>query len=290
VRLHKALRLLGGAILALSLLGLQAVADARATAAADGSSIALAFDSSTRTLLKATTDALYRSSDGGRSWVAVALPPQAKGQAIDSVAVSTRGKSVLYVAGPRIGVLRSEDGGRSWSARNKGLPGMAVTALATHADQPETVYAYVKESGIYRSEDGGLRWQLMDAGPRGGLERLIHSNMPGSMQTGWFFAASAQGVRRSMDCFCGWRNAGELGRAVMALAYDPRRPQNVYAATDEALFLSTEGGEKWTRVAAPAAGIKALVFTPEGVLYAAAGNGTLFRSDDGAETWERVGA
>lgn len=288
--LRAAWRQLGGVALLICLLGGYGVVNAGSTDPARGAAVVLAFDGASQTLLKASADALYRSGDGGRHWVPVKLPAAAQSRRIASVAVAAGGKGSIYIAGPGIGVLRSEDGGQSWLARHVGLPESPVEALATHADQPETVFAYVTGHGFFRSHDGGLHWQLMDAGPRGGIVRFVHSNMPGSMQTGWLFAATGQGVRRAMDCFCGWRDAGELGHPVTALAYDPRRPQNVYAATDDGLFLSANGGEQWSRVSAPAAAVRALVVTPGGLIYAASADGTLFLSRDEAKTWERVGA
>lgn len=289
-RLHEVSRTLCSVVLLIGLLVLNSVADARTTDPVQGGAVALAFDGASQTLFGASADTLYRSGDGGRHWVPMKLPPAAQPGSIASVAVSAGGKGAIYVAGSGIGVLRSDDGGGSWSARNEGLPGSPVVTLATHADQPDTVYAYAEDHGIFRSQDSGLHWKLMDAGPRGGIVGLVHSNMPGSMQTGWFYAASKQGVRRAMDCFCGWRDAGELGRAVTAVAYDPRRPQNIYAATGEGLFLSADGGEQWSRVNAPAAALTALVITPAGVLYAAASDGSLFRSGDDGRTWERADA
>lgn len=281
---------LGAGALLIGLLAAGSAAEPRAADSNRAGTVALAFDRASGTLLKATAEALYRSADGGRTWTRLALPPLAKDGGIAAVAVTAGEKGVLYVAGPGIGVLRSDDGGRSWTARAKGLPSRKVVALATHADQPDTLYAYVAARGIFRSEDGGTRWQLMDRGPRESIQRLIHSNMPGSMQTGWFFAATAKGVSRSMDCFCGWRDAGALGRTVKVVAYDPRQPQHVYAAIDDGLVLSTNGGENWERVDAPAPAITALIATPSGILYAGAGEGVLYRSSDQAKTWERVDA
>ena len=216
--------------------------------------------------------------------------PASSSRRVQSIAVSAGGKGALYVAGPGIGVLRSDDGGRNWSARNEGLTDTNATALATHADQPETVYAYINDRGIFRSEDGGQRWRLMDAGPRGGVTRFVHSNMPGSMQSGWLFVAGPHGVRRAMDCFCSWRDAGDLGRPVRAVNYDPRQPQNVYAATDAGLVFSTDGGETWSQMSAPAVIVEALVVTSGGVLYAAEANGNVFRRSGIATPWERLDA
>ena len=253
-----------------------------------GPIVALGFDGGSQTLIKADPEALYRSSDGGRKWIATPLPPAAKGH-LAAMAVAGKGKGALYVAGPGIGVLRSEDGGRSWVARNKGLPEGEVIALTAHTEQPDTVYASVSGQGIFRSEDAGASWRLMDKGPREDIVQFVHSNMPGSMQTGWLFAATTKGVSRAMDCFCGWRDAGGLSGKVSAVSYDPREPQRVYAATSAGLFLSVNGGEQWTKAVSPSKDVTALLATPGG-LYAAGGDGKLYRSTDRAKTWKRIGA
>jgi hypothetical protein len=275
-----------GVVLLAGVPGLQAAP----AQAACGGVVALAFEPARRSLFKASAEAVHRSGDGGRRWTPVALPPTSGSRTLTSIALSAGAKGALYVAGLGIGVVRSDDGGRHWSERNKRLPGTDVAALATHADRPETVYAYIAGRGIFRSEDGGRRWRLMDAGPRGGITRFVHSNMAGSMQSGWLFAAGPQGVQRSMDCFCGWRDAGELGRAVLAVAYDRRQPLNVYAATEAGLFASTDGAEKWSPSTAPAASIEALVVAPDRALYAGGTDGSVFRRSGAATAWERMDA
>ncbi len=249
--------------------------------------VALAASDAGKTLVKATADALYRSSDGGNEWERIALPAATNG--IAAVAASAMHPNLLYVAGSGFGVLRSEDGGRHWHARNDGLPSRKVIALAAHATQADTVYADVSGTGIFRSQDGGAHWTLMDHGPHDRIVGFVHSNMPGSMQTGWLFAATTNGVYRSMDCFCGWQAAGALNGKVRAVAYDPQQPRRVYAATGKGLFVSTDGGEQWTRTAAPAGTMTALTAAPSGTLYAASGS-AIFRSADQGKTWERTGA
>lgn len=250
--------------------------------------IALAFAAGSRSLFRARADAVSRSDDGGLHWASIALPPATVPRRITSLAVSSGGKGGLYVGGRGIGVLCSQDGGRHWSARNEGLPSLEVAALAAHADRPETVYAHVNGHGIFRSEDGARHWRLMDAGPRGGITQFVHSNMPGSMQSGWLFAASPKGVQRAMDCFCGWRDAGGLGQPVRAVAYDPKQPRIVHAATRSGLSSSADGGETWSSSSTPATGIDTLVVTPEGVLFAAGADGRIFRRTGNAASWEGV--
>ncbi|MEO5765416.1 MAG: hypothetical protein ABIR52_08935 [Casimicrobiaceae bacterium] len=240
-------------------------------------------------LIKANAGALYRSGNEGRDWERIALPETIARGRIAAVSIPAQSRGLLYVAGPGFGILRSADGGRSWVTKNDGLPSSEVVALSAHADQPATAYVYVAGHGLFRSEDMGDHWRMMDAGPREKILQLVHSDMPGSMQTGWFFAATAKGVGRSMDCFCGWRDAGGLARAVTAVAYDPRRPAQVYAASGDRLYSSGDGGEHWSQAQAPGTAITALVVTPAGVLYAAAGEGGLFKSADHGSNWRQVG-
>lgn len=249
---------------------------------------ALDFDVHDNLLIKAYSRTLYRSRNEGRDWESIALPKAIERGRIVSVSVSAQSPATLYVAGPGFGVLRSADGGESWDAINHGLPSNDIVALSSHADQPETLYVFVEKHGIFRSEDAGGHWRLMDAGPRAKVLQFVHSNMSGSMQTGWFFAATAKGISRSMDCFCGWRDAGGLGRAATAVAFDPGQPKQVYAAAGSDFFSSADGGEHWSLLPSPSYNISALAAAPAGMLFAAASAGKLLRSTDRGMTWRQI--
>lgn len=280
-------------------LGLTGVAAACGSASAEvgvlpegepaGAIVALDYDAAGQRLLKAYPHALYRSGDGGASWEAVPLPGAAQVGEISAVTAPAGAAGTLYIAGPGLGVMRSEDEGRSWVSVDEELPGRDVRAFATHVDQTRTLYAFFEEA-IYRSEDAGDTWTKMDGGPGVPVRRVFHSDMEGSMQSGWLFAATNDGVRRSMDCFCGWRPTGELpGGEVFDVAYDPESPDHVYAATASGLFRSVNGGESWEPVSASTRATALAVDPQTGALYAAADE-TLLRSRDQGRTWEPAGA
>ena len=254
--------------------------------APQGDVVALEYDAARDRLLKAYPAALYESADGGVSWNPIPLPGPGEDGRITAVAASDSGRA-LYVAGRGIGVIRSTDAGQTWTSRVNGLPSRHVTAFAIHSGQPGTLYAAFAQEGIYRSEDAGATWKKMDGGPGAEVRQFLHSDMEGSMQTGWLFAATPDGVRRSMDCFCGWRPAGKLPDGEVAdVAYDPRQPKRVYASTDHGLFRSGDGGETWVRGSAdPIAG--ALALDGAGTLFSAARDGTVLRSADQGLSWER---
>lgn len=267
-------------------------AGAIVTAAAnqqDDHIVALTYDRGTDALLKASARTLYRSADGGQSWKSIAIPSFESGE-IASIAASPIAKGVTYVVGKGLGVLRTGDGGKNWIERNEGLPSRDVIAVAAHTTQPETVYVVVSDHGVYRSQDAGKNWRLMDRGSQGGIRQLIHSNMAGSMQTGWLFAATSKGVRRTMDCFCLWQDAGKLGTEAHAVAYDPEHPDRFYAVTAKGLFRSQDGGENWIQMTSPTSGVVALAFASTKILYVIDGKGVLFRSADDGSTWKQVDA
>lgn len=255
----------------------------------DGNVVGLAYDPNTDGLLKAYAHALYRSTDQGKNWQKIAIAALKDGQ-ISSFAVSPAGKGIMYIAGIGVGVKRSDDGGKSWADRSGGLASRDVIAVAAHTTQPDTAYAVVKDGGIYRGQDGGQSWRLMDRTSQEGLRELIHSNMAGSMQTGWLFAATSKGVRRAMDCFCLWQTAGKLGGQAYAVTYDPRKPKHLYAATEKGLFSSPDGGEDWTRMKTPTSDIVALAFSRSGALFAINATGDLYDSTDGGTTWMKPNA
>lgn len=246
---------------------------------------ALAYSQQSEALYKTDGDELHRSDDGGKQWMNVPLA-SSEGARITSIAVSSAELEVLYIAALGRGILRSIDGGKTWVSINGGLPSRNVIALATHSTSSETVYAMVANHGIYRSEDGGDHWRMVDKGPPGQLRQFVHSNLAGSMQSGWIFAATGKGVYRAMDCFCGFRPAGGLSGSVSTVVYDQKQPSNLYAAVGREVFRTANGGESWQLAGSPGGEVAALAHTPAGVLYALLADGRVARSWSKGRQWE----
>ncbi|MCH8035332.1 MAG: hypothetical protein IH950_16455, partial [Bacteroidetes bacterium] len=97
-------------------------------------------------LLAGSSDGVYHSSDGGRSFARVY-------RAIGVVSLHTwDGETIL--AGSENGVLRSADGGRSWHSSSEGLPSSTVLRVRIVRDFPNIVWA-TTPAGVARSSDGG---------------------------------------------------------------------------------------------------------------------------------------
>ena len=256
-----------------------------------GQLAALAFDIAGNRLLKAYPHALYQSGDGGRGWEAIPVPPSVQRGRIAAVATSPKVAGTLYIAGPGFGIMRTRDAGQTWQSLNQGLPDLTIEAFATHAELEPTLYAAIAGRGIFRTEDGGSTWRPMDRGPGSEVRQLLHSAMTGSMNTGWLYAATPNGVHRAMDCFCGWRQAGGLPgpSEVYTVVFDPDEPAHLYASGATGVFRSRDGGESWVQLPTQGPVPLALALDPaRGVLYAATPDGVIVQSRDEGATWERV--
>ncbi len=160
----------------------------------------LAFNPADGTLLKTDAAGLFRLAGDARVWQAIRTPARS---GLTAVVLNPDDPEMLYVSGIGVGVLKSTDGGDSWREVNSGLTTTDVGALAMHSLRRETLYAWLKDDGMYRTEDGGAHWNRMpDPGPPDtAVQALAHSTLPGSMNTGWLYAATPSGAFLSMDCF-----------------------------------------------------------------------------------------
>ena len=132
---------------------------------------------------------LFKTTDGGRSWVKLAggLPDDGRHGATDLV-IDPANPEVLYVAfyhrirrpwtfhsgGPLGGIFKSTDGGRSWRKLTIGLPPGETgrIGLAVARGNPRVVMALIEAertddlsrpgTGLYRSEDGGESWRYVN--------------------------------------------------------------------------------------------------------------------------------
>ncbi|HZA24706.1 MAG TPA: hypothetical protein VFA32_19265 [Dehalococcoidia bacterium] len=163
-----------------------------------GTPLSLAYDAATATLWGVSTEGVYRI-DSGADWKPV---PIDQGTATPvQLFVDPHAGGRLYRIGPELGVLRSNDAGKTWRQIGEGLPSKTVGAFAVNSVEEGTLYAWIPGQGLFRTMDAGTTWDRMDDGPPTVIESLVHSSLPGSMNTGWLYAATPDGVFLSMDCF-----------------------------------------------------------------------------------------
>ncbi len=163
---------------------------------------ALSYDPATGGLLKATPGGIFRRAKDAEVWQPLSLRGPIPLGGLSDVAVSWNDPQTILASGNGAGVYKTTDGGRTWTPSNTGLPDRRVSSVATHTQLPATAYVFLEGQGVYKTEDGASSWKRMDAGPpTRSVGQLVHSSLPGSMNTGWLYAATPDGLYLSMDCF-----------------------------------------------------------------------------------------
>jgi len=123
--------------------------------------------------------ALFRSTDGGRSWREVAglravkgnlWQPGAGGMCLHTIMLDKTNPQRIYIAISAAGAFRTDDGGKNWRAINKGLHskyelpdpdadvGHCVHRIAMHPSKPNVLFMQ-KHWDVLRSDDAGASWR-----------------------------------------------------------------------------------------------------------------------------------
>jgi photosystem II stability/assembly factor-like uncharacterized protein len=189
------------------------------------------------TLFVGTTEGLLKSPDAGRSFDRPALA------GIPVSRLEWPGPALVVATGR--GVMVSSDGGASFTGPGTGLPGGDVLSIAPSAffAADPVLFAGTVADGVFRSRDGGKTWS-----PAG----LAGQRVGDLVWLGPFlYAATGAGVQRSEDMGHTWVTLadGLEGRPVHRLLFPlaPASGAEIFAATDQGVWRSADGGLHWQR-------------------------------------------
>lgn len=124
--------------------------------------------------------ALFRSSDGGKSWQEMAgmrgqgtgskWQPGAGGMCLHTILIDPKRQERMFVAISAAGAFRSDDAGKTWKPINKGLKaqnelpepepevGFCVHRIAMHRSRPDVLFMQ-KHWDVLRSDNAGESWR-----------------------------------------------------------------------------------------------------------------------------------
>ncbi len=289
-------------------------------------SIAVSPSNSNLVLIGSSTGGIWRSSDGGDTFVPVS--DDQVDLAVGSLAFSKSSPSFAYAGmgdtkGGYLGsgVLKSTDEGRTWlKVSNNSLPSPgSISKLEIDPANPNRLYVAqysrvaggkVTSSGVYVSVDGGINWNRMLAGaPRDvvidpGDSRVVYAGMSRIDND----VDPPFGLYRSTDAGSTWAQVFTSAqydltkRRDFTVAVSPANPRTIYAyfggfvggALDAHLRVSTDSGATWTdrslaEVDTGNLGYNTyLAVDPRDALTLYVGSRDVFRSTDGGDSWTNL--
>jgi photosystem II stability/assembly factor-like uncharacterized protein len=214
-------------------------------------------------------DGVYKSIDGGETWVNLGLKDT---HHIGRIAINPRDPDVVFVAalghlwGPNTerGLFRTKDGGNTWEkilyvSEHVGAVDVAIE------DNGRVVYAAMYQrrrrawgfigggpsSGLYRSLDGGDTWQKLTNGlPAGDTGRIgidISKSHPNIVYA--IIENKEGGVFRSKDRGKSWTRMNKLNPRPMyysQIRIDPLNPNKIWVLGTY-IFVSIDGGKTFSK-------------------------------------------
>ena len=250
-------------------------------------------------VLLGTSNGVYRSSDGAKSW------HQVGPRGLNTTSLVAAGNSIYLggVPGPNPVIRKgngrtapdgpavlavSNDGGKTFKLLHPtGLANVTVQALAVDPTRSATLYALLNDGRLYRSTDGARSFELVT--PKVGITpwaiAVTQGNhfVGGDMDNGGFASANAKTWQRTR--FTDSRG----GRMVMEYAVDPSDAANVLM-TSAGIERSTDGGKTWHLALKSNVMFGPVAWAPQQskIAYAVGFDRSFWRSDDGGETWKPV--
>jgi photosystem II stability/assembly factor-like uncharacterized protein len=238
-------------------------------------------------------DGVYKSSDGGETWMNMGLQ---NSERIAKILVDPNSDDTVYVCVPgrlwsdsdERGVYKTVNGGKTWT---KALSGANLSTgcsmLSMDRQNPRTIYAgmwdfrrkgwsfrsggagpdAVSGSGLFKSTDGGSTWTSLDEKSADGLPskpwgRIAVAVAPGKPTTVYAFIEAEMpkdGLYRSDDSGKTWRQLDRSQNMIWRPFYfanlivDPKDENKIYKP-DGSLIASSDGGESFSIISGGAHG------------------------------------
>jgi photosystem II stability/assembly factor-like uncharacterized protein len=229
--------------------------------------------------------AIFRSTDGGKSWHELAglraekgaqWAPGAGGMGLHTIILDPANKDRIFVAISAAGAFRTDDGGKTWKAINHGLKsqyipdpnaevGFCVHRIAQHRARPNTLFMQLHWD-VMRTDDAGDNWREVSGNLPSdfGFPIEVHAHEPDTVYVVPILSDSLHyppdGKLRVYRSKTGGNEWEALTRGLPqencfvnvlrdAMAVDSLDGCGVYfGTTGGQVYASTDGGDNWAAI------------------------------------------
>jgi photosystem II stability/assembly factor-like uncharacterized protein len=247
-------------------------------------------------LFLGTLEGLYRSNDGGASWMKTGLSEET-----DYLVADPGSTDTLYAGKDDGALFVSTDGGKEWKQLQN--TDFNVQDLVIDPGNPSTLYAatgdpgfpfsanYKPDMAIRVSRDKGKHWDVIFQPGGIAINRIaLDPNTPGNL-----YAGSNLGIFRSTDGGKQWnmQNKGLTAEEVDNMVIDPNAPCILFGGAANRLIKSEDCGAHWTTINAntPDAylrtGYLLMDYLKPSTLYWLTG-WNLYKSEDSGHNWKII--
>ena len=230
--------------------------------------------------------ALFKTTNGGRTWTELPAlrsakghlwQPGAGGMCLHTILLHPQDPERIYVAISAAGVFRTDDGGKAWKPINRGLKspyelpdpdaevGHCVHRIAMHPSRPHVLFMQ-KHWDVMRSDDAGDEWREVSGNLPSdfGFPIDVHAHEPETIYVVPITSDAEhfppEGKLRVYRSRTGGNEWEPLSNGLPqkdcyvnvlrdAMAVDSLQPCGVYfGTTGGQVYLSADGGDTWSPI------------------------------------------
>lgn len=265
-------------------------------------------------------DGVYKSSDGGKTWLNIGLKNT---QHIGRIIIHPTNPDIVYVAAighafganEDRGVYRTKDGGKTWQKVLYKSPDVGAIDLTMDPTNPDVIYASTFEfrrfewgvrssgpgAGIHKTTDGGDTWKDITLNPglppgknRGRIGLALSPAKPDRVWAIIEAENNQTGVYRTDDSGAHWQLVSQFVEVHQRpwyyhhLTADPKDSMTLWVM-NIGFWKSTDGGKKYVAVSTPHGDNHQLWIDPaDNKRMIEANDGGATVSLDGAKTWSSI--
>jgi photosystem II stability/assembly factor-like uncharacterized protein len=201
----------------------------------------------------ASSPKVFKSTNGGNSFVEVSGNIDPTGGVVKCLAVNTGNSHVAYAATFFKGIYKTTNSGVSWTlVRNED----SISCLATAQTAPDIIFAG-KDILVLKSTDAGNTWFVPGSG-YGGESPYDRGIAVSRVNSSLVHSTCRQGFFTSVNGGATWgeSNWGICMAKILDIECAPSSPAVVYTSTkvtdkDGPIYQSLDSGSTWTMTATP---------------------------------------
>lgn len=237
---------------------------------------------------------VYRTTDAGRTWMAVLSSQSNAGTGFADLAIPGPNRALVSYddilfsgyedeAKGFIRIYRTEDAGRTWSAtHSRYLVTRGYAPYAQGLAFSDSIHGWhpgvAPGENSIKTTDGGATWLDMPS-VTWGLDRSLKPSFP-VVDTGWVASSLSGKIWRTNDGGGSWDAVSSTGATCILM----RDTQSGWKVTSSILWRTSDGGVNWSTVPG-SAGVSSVTFVSEAHGACVGTGGFVLRTSDGGETW-----